>query len=351
MNVSRRQFALLGSVACFGAASGMGGAGMWPGFKRAGADMYFDWKPIGDRAWAGLGEGGNTLVVAAKGELLLIDTKFPAFAAALRREALETAKGAAATLKLVINTHHHADHTGGNLAFSKDVPILAQTKARPRIVDQIDRYRQQPKGAVPQLSKSDKPASAAILEEAGKLAEHPETMAAADFEPTRTFETEHEFMLGGAAGEKVVLRHFGAGHTDNDAIVFFPGLNILHAGDLLFNKLHPFMDVGAGSNSAGWMESCRRAAALCNDATVVVPGHGAVSDKAGLLAQIEYFRAVTETVKAAVKAGSTREEVLKLPLEQFKDYDGQQRRGMALGAVYDEIHAAAATTAPSEKQE
>jgi glyoxylase-like metal-dependent hydrolase (beta-lactamase superfamily II) len=296
---------------------------------------YFDWKPIGTSAWAGVGEGGNTLIVASKGQLLLVDTKFAVFAPALRREAEATASSAGDTkLKYVVNTHHHGDHTGGNHAFSKDLPIIAQEKAKDRVIAQLESYKKQAKNGVVQLGKSDKPAAKALLEEAGKLADAADSLKAEQFAPTQTFAREHEFKVG---EQTVALHHYGSGHTDNDAVVFLPALNILAAGDVLFHNMHPYMDVGAGSNSTGWIASARKAAELCNDKTIVVPGHGMLTDKAGLLKQATYFETVLAAVKKAVEAGQSRQDVLKLTLDEYKDYGAAERRAMVLGALFDEL--------------
>lgn len=340
MNLSRREFVALSSVAAVGLASTgpRSLAGLVP-LRSTTAWLddptYFEWKPIGAAAWAGIGEGGNTLIVASKGELLLVDTKFAAFAPALRREAEATAKPVDnAKLKYVINTHHHGDHTGGNHAFSKDLPIIAQEKAKDRIIAQLESYKKQTRNGVVQIGKSDKPAAKAILEEAGKLADAVDSMKVEQFTPTRTFASDHEFKMG---EQKVMLHHYGSGHTDNDAVVHLPALNILAAGDLLFHAMHPYMDVGAGSNSKGWIASCRKAVELCDDKTIVVPGHGVLTDKAGLLKQITYFESVSAAVKQAVDAGKSRADVIKLPLEEFKDYGAGERRGMVLGALFDEM--------------
>ncbi|MBC7771870.1 MAG: MBL fold metallo-hydrolase [Pyrinomonadaceae bacterium] len=340
MNFSRREFVSLSSVAAFGLVatnSRLLGAVPHPRSRQAiAADpTYFEWKPIGATAWVGMGEGGNTLIVASKGELLLVDTKFAAFAPALRREAEAAATSpSAAKLKYVINTHHHGDHTGGNHAFSGDLPIIAQEKSKARIIAQLESYKKQARNGVAQLGRSDKPAAKSLLEEAGKLADNSDSMKPEQFAPTKTFDKDHEFKTG---EQNIMLHHYGAGHTDNDAVVHVPSLNILATGDLLFHAMHPYMDVGAGSNSTGWIASCRKAAELCNDKTIVVPGHGAITDKAGLLKQITYFETVLAAVKHAVEAGTSKQDVLKLPLDEFKDYGATERRGMVLGALFDEL--------------
>jgi len=339
MEISRRQFAALTSIAAIGVmSSDRRVLARSARFGLPAAGTYFDWKPAGEGAWVGMGEGGNTLIVASKGEMMLVDTKFAAFSSGLRREAEATAKAAGdAKLTLVINTHHHGDHTGGNIGFSADLPIIAQEKAKPRIISQLDRYKQTLKGGISQLGKSDKPEAAALLEDAMKLGEQADSLKAEQWAPTKTFASDHELTLG---ERKVTLRHFGTGHTDNDAIVHIPSLNLIHAGDLLFHKLHPVMDVSAGSNSKGWIESVTKIAELCDDKTVVVPGHGEITDKLGLLGQITYFEKIRAAVEAAIGEGKSREDVMKLTPDEFKSFGNDGRRPVVLGAIFDEIKAA-----------
>ncbi|MGE3109258.1 MAG: MBL fold metallo-hydrolase [Phycisphaerales bacterium] len=343
MSITRREFSTLTSILAMGALAGgaraagrgglggLGRSGARPGITRR-AGTYFEWKQVAPSAWVGIGEGGNSLVVASKGELLLVDTKFAAFAGGLRREAQALVTDTKHSLSLVINTHHHMDHSGGNIGFLPDVPVLAQEKARPRIESQVDRCRQSVKGHAAQLAQSDKPGAKEMLADATKLADHPDMFDAAHYVPTRSFATEHEAKIGELVIE---LRHYGSGHTDNDAVVRVPSLNIVHMGDLLFHKIHPFMDVSAGSNSDGWMDSCRKALALCDDKTVVIPGHGDVTDKKGLEGQIDYFETMRKAVREAVAAGKSRDEVTKMSVDALKEY-GQNRLSMVLGALYDE---------------
>src|SRR5437899_5222114 len=98
-------------------------------------DMFFEWKPVCEGARAAFGNGGNALVVTGKQGALLVDCKNSPFGQELRREADTPTK-----LTHVVNTHHHGDHTGGNHAFTPDLPVIAQTNATPRILGQLNRY-------------------------------------------------------------------------------------------------------------------------------------------------------------------------------------------------------------------
>jgi glyoxylase-like metal-dependent hydrolase (beta-lactamase superfamily II) len=337
MNLSRREFTILSATSAAALATGA-----WPARAlarprvRRFADTYFEFKPIGDKAWAAFGEGGNSLAIVSGGDLLLIDTKNSPFGTTLRREAGATATsgGKAPALRYVVNTHHHADHTGGNIAFTSDVPVVAQTKARDRVLAQLDRYKGGIKGAPGQLAKSEKPAAKAALDDITPLVDKVDGLKPEQYAPTEVFDSERVLRLESVT---VRLTHRGSGHTDNDAIVFIPELNILHAGDLLFHRVHPFMDRPAGANTPGWIESVNLAISMCNDKTVVVPGHGELTDVSGLRGQIKYFQTTVAAVEKAIAEGKTRDEVEKMIVEEFKDYGFDQIRPRTMGAIFDEI--------------
>ncbi len=120
MMISRRTF--LGSTACVGGTLGIACIGSRAGaaslFRHVRLDStYFQWTKLADGVHGSFGEGGNSLLIIAKGECVMVDSKNTGFGAALRREAEALA---AVPCKTLINTHHHFDHTGGNSAFTGD---------------------------------------------------------------------------------------------------------------------------------------------------------------------------------------------------------------------------------------
>ncbi len=327
MHFTRREFTMVSAAALAGL------AGLGSGRVRR-ADPYFTWiKDIAPGFHVATGEGGNALLVTGRDAALLVDCKNAPFGAALRREGTRLA----GTLTTVVNTHHHGDHTGGNSAFSPVLPVLAQAKAGPRVLRQTERYLGQIRAAVGTLSRSENPAAAQVLQDARDLAERVDALKPADFAPNREVGEHEELDVG---GRKIVLHHFGSGHTDNDLVVQCPESDVIHTGDLVFHKLHPFMDPPAGANSAGWIASLRRILELCSGRTVVVPGHGDVTDASGVRGQIEYFEAVRAAVSAAIKEGRTRAEVEALELDAFRGLGFAQVRSRALGAIYDELRPA-----------
>jgi glyoxylase-like metal-dependent hydrolase (beta-lactamase superfamily II) len=139
------------------------------------------------------------------------------------------------------------------------------------------------------------------------------------------------------AGKKVEGHHVGPGHTDNDLFFFFPDDNVLVAGDLVFTGLHPYFDKDGGATSSGWMKSLARMVTLCNEKTVVIPGHGEIGDIESVKKQIKYFEDVREAVGKAIEEGKKREEVEKMTLPQYAGYKLEIARGLVMGGVFDEL--------------
>jgi glyoxylase-like metal-dependent hydrolase (beta-lactamase superfamily II) len=181
------------------------------------------------------------------------------------------------------------------------------------------------------------------LRNAAKDAEAAETAAWADALTVDDFKAdlEYEETLAITRGEtKITLLHHGHAHTDNDTIVHLPDLNIVHMGDLFFHRMYPFIDRDAGANTMLWRGVVRKAMDLCDDKTVVIPGHGVVSDRAGLTTQIDFFDHLQELVEKAMRDGQGKATIGQLRPERFEGYGLEMLREPALTAMYDELAAA-----------
>jgi glyoxylase-like metal-dependent hydrolase (beta-lactamase superfamily II) len=297
---------------------------------------YFDWTELAPGVFSAASEGGNIMALVGKAESLLIDTKNCGFGTTVRREA----ESLGAPVRLVINTHHHADHTGGNHAFTKDIPLLAHPKAIERINSdkQYAMYRSGATGAIKALGSSDRAEAKAALADAEALVKAFPAKEA--FVPTRKFSPTPGTGTAGReeithAGEKIEITHVGAGHTDTDLIIRFPNKNVVHTGDLVFNKTWPYIDRAGGCDTAGWIKSLEKLSEMCDDKTIVIPGHGDIADKSAVTRQIAFFKDMRQRAADAVKKGTTRDEFLKLAPDEYKSY-ADRSKPITLGGLFDE---------------
>ncbi len=311
-----------------------GSAAALPRFVRGGtwtaqpAPQGLDVKQVREGMHAILGGGGNSLVIRTGEGGILIDTKLPQVVTNLHAHVKELLGEPPA---IVINTHHHGDHVGGNYAFHEQASIVGHANIRPRLQDTIDGWIRNTLRQMASQARQNGDEAAAE-----RLVKQAEELSLDHFAADESYEKEHLVERG---RHRLTMRHITPGHTDNDSIIHFPEHNMVHMGDLLFHRVHPFMDVGAGSNSRGWRDCLRAAIRLCDEKTIVVPGHGEITDLAGIQSQIHYFERLEETARQAIKDGVSREDVRNIAIDEFASYGGG-RLGANLQAVYDEVKAA-----------
>ncbi|MHC4992367.1 MAG: MBL fold metallo-hydrolase, partial [Planctomycetota bacterium] len=270
--------------------------------RKPSPEWPFVFAPIGEDAWAVTDGGANALLVKTADRPLLVDTKLVMHGDTFLQACRETAGDFPA---VVINTHHHGDHTGGNWAFREHAQIIGHQNLRNHIPATMSRYT---RGMTRLIASVNRPGREAELDAAKALAERVRAMTPKDFEPTLDVGDRHELTCG---DEPVVLHHFGAGHTDNDLVVHLPRRNVLHVGDLVFEDLHPFVDMQAGVSIITWQRALAQATALCDASTVVIPGHGNVTNWSGLRKQTAYFQELIRVVEAAIDEGQTRAEIVQ----------------------------------------
>jgi glyoxylase-like metal-dependent hydrolase (beta-lactamase superfamily II) len=191
-------------------------------------------------------------------------------------------------IELLINTHHHGDHTSGNPAF---------------------------KGAVKRIVAHEN-----CVAWHRKVAEQAGTAAQQAFADT-TFKDAWKVDFG---GETVHARYFGPGHTSGDAVIFFEKANVIHGGDLLFRRVHPRVDGPAGASVVNWAAILDKMASAHDNETAFVFGHGKDGLVLGKKADVVFFRdylaAALDHVRRGIKAGQSREEIAKTPsLKGFED--------------------------------
>src|SRR5690606_19592002 len=138
---------------------------------------------------------------------------------------------------------------------------------------------------------------------------------------TRTVAKTETIQIG---AERVELEHVGPAHTDNDLVVFIPGRNILHTGDVVFHRLFPFVDAQGGASVDGWIAACDRLLRIADRDTVVVPGHGEVTDRNGISEQRAFLVALRDFVAKQIKEGRTADEVEAMSIPGYEKYGFRQ---------------------------
>ena len=238
--------------------------------------------------------GGTIAFLLSKKGIVVVDSQFPDQSKHLIDE---LKKKSEQPFKLLINTHHHGDHSGGNIAFKGIVEhVLAHEN-----------------------SKKNQEAAAQKNKTEDK-----------QLYPDQTFGTTWCEKVG---KEKICLHYFGAGHTNGDAVVHFQHANIVHMGDLLFNRRHPYVDRSAGANMNSWIKVLDKAVDTFDKKTMFVYGHsGTGYEVTGTSDDLkkfgDYLGRVLKFAEDEIKAGKTKEEILKntaLPGETEWKGDGFQR--------------------------
>jgi len=250
-------------------------------------------------------KGGTIAFLLSKKGIVVVDSQFPEQSQHLIDE---LKKQSDHPFELLINTHHHGDHTAGNISFKGIVKhVLAHENS----------LKNQRNVAVAQKTEDKQ------------------------LYPDQTFGKTWSEKIG---KEKISLQYYGTGHTDGDAIIHFEHANIVHMGDLMFNRRHPFVDRSAGASVKSWITVLETTASQFSNDTIFVFGHAAdgydVTGKVDdLKAFSEYLGKMLNFVDGEIKAGKTKDEVLKtteLPFETQWKGDGLQR---PLQAAYEELTA------------
>jgi glyoxylase-like metal-dependent hydrolase (beta-lactamase superfamily II) len=219
------------------------------------------------------GDGGNVAAYVTNEGVILVDDKYE------RNHDQIVAKVKSITsqpIKYILSTHHHADHSGGNTRFTTEAEIISTANARANIIQ-----RKQPN-------------------------------APANMVPARVVFTEETAVFLG--GKEARARYVGRGHTNGDAIIYFPALRTIHTGDLMAGKT-PIIDYAGGGSLAEFTKTLDEAMKL--DFDTVIPGHGPVTNKAGLLAYRNDVEKLRNRATGLIREGKSQEEVGKIMQAEF----------------------------------
>jgi cyclase len=213
------------------------------------------------------GDGGNVGALVTSEGVILIDDKFDQDHDAIVAQVRSVTQQ---PIKYIFSTHHHGDHSGGNAKFLPTAEIVSTSMARANIVQQNQ-------------------------------------AKTADTVPGRmAFDHEFSIFLG---GQEVRARYMGRGHTNGDAVIYFPALKVVHTGDLMAGT-SPLIDYPGGGSVVEWTRTLDEALKL--DFDTVIPGHGKVTDKAGLKTYRDNVETLRNRVSAMIRQGKSQDEIGKM---------------------------------------
>src|SRR5246500_3448947 len=227
------------------------------------------------------GQGGNIAASVGEDGIVIVDDEFAPLAEKIQA-ALKNLGITDKPVRFVINTHYHGDHTGGNAPFATSgSTVIAQDNVRKRL---------ESGGAAGNggsVKMEVKPAEKAAL-------------------PIITFEHDVTVHLN---GEDIRALHFPSGHTDGDAIIFFPKNNVVHMGDDFVRYGFPFIDVASGGSVLGMIDGVEKAAAQLPADVKVIPGHGALSNLDDVRAYVKMLKETTGVVQKALDAHKSLDQM------------------------------------------
>lgn len=236
---------------------GLGLAGLWLVWSQTQPRAPLTMEKVTDGLYVIIGNGGNVAVMPTSEGVLLVDDKFALDAPEIVAKVKSISDK---PVRYILNTHQHPDHTGGNeLMMAASAEVIIHKNARANMLA----------AKMPGL-------------------------------PRITYADETQVFLG---GKEVQAHHVGRGHTNGDAVIYFPSERVLHTGDLFVNGGAPFIDYSSGGSIVEWDKTLEKA--LEFDFDTVIPGHGPVAKKADLVKWRQTLAALRAHAKAACADGAT----------------------------------------------
>ena len=240
-----------------------------------------------------VGSGGNIGLFVGQDGALLIGVQYaPLTDKILKAVSAVTDK----PVRFLVNTHWHGDHTGGKETIGKGGTIIvAHDNARKRMA----------KGQYMKVFKVHIPPAL------------PEALPVITFADSLTFHWNNETLE---------VFHPESAHSDGDAVVYFELANVVHAGDLFFNGMYPFIDADSGGSMEGVIAGVDKMLERIYDDTRVIPGRGPLGKKTDLKAYRDMLVAVYERMTQLIKEGKNIDEIVAA--KPTADYDAKWGGGL-----------------------
>jgi cyclase len=265
----------------------------WIAYTQSPAPAKLTLNKVKDDLYEIEGDGGNVAVYITNEGVILIDDKFDQDHQGIVDQVKSVTNQ---PIKYIINTHYHSDHSGGNTKFLPTAEIISTAMARTNIL------------------------------------EHKQSNAAPDMSPARiTFTSETAVYLG---GKEVHAYFLGRGHTNGDALIYFPALRTLHTGDLMAGA-SPLIDYNGGGSVVEWTKTLDAAMKL--DFDTVIPGHGAITNKAGLKTYRDNVEKMRTSVSAMIHQGKSQADVAKFMETDYKWAPNSLQQQWSVPGMYQEL--------------
>ncbi len=293
------------------------------GLKDIGNGLYAWLQPDGGWGWSNAG------LITDGDQSLLVDTLFDMSLTAEMLSAMQDASGLGPDeIGVIVNTHANGDHTHGN-GCCQHAEIIASEASAKEMEEVNPALLAQIMNMAPQMGETG--------------AYFTDIFGAFDFagvkerKPTRTFSGQLDLKVG---DKDVQLLEVGPAHTAGDVLVHIPGDRTVFTGDILFIDGTPLMWAGPVSN---WIRACERIMAM--DVDVIVPGHGPITDKAGVQRVADYLAFIDAEARKRFEAGlSVREAVLDIPLGDFTGWGDAERIAVNIDTLYREYSGSSEVT-------
>ena len=222
------------------------------------------------------GAGGNIGLSVGEDGPFIVDDQFAGLTDKILAAIATVTEG---SVRFVLNTHWHGDHTGGNENLGKaGAMIVAHENVRKRLNPadfqaEMERSQQAPPDALPVV----------------------------------TFTAVVSFYWN---GEKIKAFHVEHAHTDGDAIIHFANANVFHMGDTFFNGSFPYIDVGSGGNINGLIHAADRVLGMANSDTQIIPGHGPLAKPADLRNYRDMLITLRDRIRTMANDGMSIDQIV-----------------------------------------
>jgi cyclase len=248
------------------------------------------------------GSGGNIGLSIGDDMAFVVDDQYaPLSSKILAHIATLTNK----PVRFVVNTHWHGDHTGGNENMAKAGAIL--------IAHDNVRKRMSTEQFTALFNRKTPPSPSIAL-------------------PVVTFSDSVAFHVN---GDDVLAFHVPPAHTDGDVVLVFTKADVVHMGDTFFSATYPIIDLSANGNVEGLIVASDRVLAICTPQTIVIGGHGPISDCAGLRGYRNMLVTIRDRVKAEIKKGRSLDQIKAAGVS--KDFDDKWGKGFIKPDTFAEL--------------